>query len=146
MRNRKAFFAVQGSIILGFIILNVLIFYMVNCNGEYLQSRDVWGNTQTILKSDLKSRQKLINEFSQNTASPTGSHDGGRNRIFRKATVPQPGRAAPLHRPQAVRKLHLVVFLLQSPVWSRSSTKEDRWSAPQSTALPILQRATRTFF
>ena len=68
MRNRKAFFAVQGSIILGFIILNVLIFYMVNCNGEYLQSRDVWGNTQTILKSDLKSRQKLINEFSQNTA------------------------------------------------------------------------------
>ena len=29
---------------------------------------------------------------------------------------------------------------------SRSSTKEDRWSAPQSTALPILQRATRTFF
>ena len=76
MRNRKAFFAVQGSIILGFIILNVLIFYMVNCNGEYLQSRDVWGNTQTILKSDLKSRQKLINEFSQNTATAVENIDG----------------------------------------------------------------------
>jgi len=79
-------------------------------------------------------------------AAPTGSPDGGRNRIFRKATVPQPGRAAPLHRPQAVRKLHLVVFLLQSPVWSRSSTKENRWPALQSTALPILQKATHTFF
>ena len=76
MRNRKAFFAIQGSIILGFIILNVLIFYMVNCNGEYLQSRDVWGNTQTILKSDLKSRQKLINEFSQNTATAVENIDG----------------------------------------------------------------------
>lgn len=76
MRNRKTFFAVQGSIILGFIILNVLIFYMVNCNGEYLQSRDVWGNTQTILKSDLKSRQKLINEFSQNTATAVENIDG----------------------------------------------------------------------
>lgn len=49
---------------------------MVNCNGEYLQSRDVWGNTQTILKSDLKSRQKLINEFSQNTATAVENIDG----------------------------------------------------------------------
>ena len=78
-------------------------------------------------------------------ATPTGSPGGGRNRIFRKATVPQPGRAAPLHRPQAAKR-HPMAPLLQSPAWSRSSTKEDRWSAPQSTALPILQKATRTFF
>lgn len=34
------------------------------------------GNTQTILKSDLKSRQKLINEFSQNTATAVENIDG----------------------------------------------------------------------
>ncbi len=50
-----------------------------------------------------------------------------------------------LHRPQAAKR-HPMAPLLQSPAWSRSSTKEDRWSAPQSTALPILQKATRTFF
>ena len=37
-------------------------------------------------------------------------------------------------RPQAVKR-HPMAAMLQSPAWSRSSTKEDRWSAPQSTAL-----------
>ena len=77
-------------------------------------------------------------------AAPTGFPGGGRNRIFRKATVPPPVRAR-RRRPQAVKR-HPMAPMLQSPAWSRSSTKEDRWSAPQSTALPILQRATRTFF
>ena len=108
------------------------------------------GNVRDISKSryarKLKKKAKMQAHPTPARAVPTGSPDGGRNRIFRKATVPQPDRAAPLHRPQAVRKLHLVVFLLQSPVWSRSSTKENRWSALQSTALPILQKATHTFF
>ena len=61
-----------------------------------------------------------------------------------KATMPPPGRAQ-RHRPQAAKR-HPMAPLPQSPAWSRSSTKENRWSAPQSTALPILQKATRTFF
>ena len=77
-------------------------------------------------------------------AAPTGSPDGGRNRTSGRATMPPPIRAQ-RRRPQAARRYPMAP-LLRSPAWSRSSTKEDRWSAPQSTALPILQRATRTFF
>ena len=50
-----------------------------------------------------------------------------------------------VQKPPAAKR-HPTVHLPPDPAWSRSSTKEDRWSAPQSTALPILQRATRTFF
>ena len=73
--------------------------------------------------------------------APTGSPDGGRNRTSGRVTMPPPIRAQ-RRRPQAAKRHPM----LQSPAWNRSSTKEDRWSAPQSTALPILQRATRTFF
>ena len=77
-------------------------------------------------------------------AAPTGSPGGGRNRTSGKVTMPPPIRAQ-RRRPQAAKR-HPMASMLQSPAWNRSSTKEDRWSAPQSTALPILQKATRTFF
>ena len=100
-----------------------------------------------LLQNLLRSGQTRLKVQEQPAvrATPTGSPGGGRNRIFRKATVPQPGRAAPLHRPQAAKR-HPMAPMPQSPAWSRSSTKENRWSALQSTALPILQKATRTFF
>ena len=107
------------------------------------------GNVRDISKSiyarKLKKKAKMQAHPTPARAAPTGSPDGGRNRIFRKATVPQPGRAAPLYRPQAAKR-YPMAQLLRSPAWSGSLTKENRWSAPQSTALPILQKATRTFF
>ena len=77
-------------------------------------------------------------------AAPTGSPDGGRNRTSGRATMPPPIRAQ-RRRPQAAKR-HPMAPLLRSLAWNRSSTKENRWSVPQSTALPILQKATRTFF
>ena len=77
-------------------------------------------------------------------AVPTGFPGGGRSRTSGKATMLPPGRAR-RRRPQAAKR-HPMEPLPQSPAWSRPSTKENRWSAPQSTALPILQKATRTFF
>ena len=77
-------------------------------------------------------------------AVPTGFHAGNSGKKSVKVTMPPPIRVQ-RHRPQAAKRYPMAP-LLRSPAWSRSSTKEDRWSAPQSTALPILQRATRTFF
>ena len=92
----------------------------------------------------LKKKAKMQAHPAPARAAPTGSPDGGRNRTSGRATMPPPIRAQ-RRRPQAARRYPMAP-LLRSPAWSRSSTKEDRWSAPQSTALPILQRATRTFF
>ncbi len=77
-------------------------------------------------------------------AAPTGSPDGGRNRTFGRVTMPPPIRVQ-RHRPQAAKRYPMAP-LLRSLAWNRSSTKEDRWSVPQSTGLPILQRATHTFW
>ena len=107
------------------------------------------GNVRDISKSryarKLKKKAKMQAHPAPARAVPTGFHAGNSGKKSVKVTMPPPVRAQ-RRRPQAVRKLHPVVFLLQSPVWSRSSTRENRWSAPQSTALPILQRATHTFF
>ena len=63
MKTRRGFLTLQSSIILVFIILNAVIFYIINCNGAYLQSRDVWGNTQSIMRTDFKSRQRLLENY-----------------------------------------------------------------------------------
>ena len=106
------------------------------------------GNVRDISKSiyarKLKKKAKMQAHPAPERAAPTGSPDGGRNRTFGKVTMPPPIRAQ-RRRPQAAKR-HPTVHLPPDPAWSRSSTKEDRWSAPQSTALPILQKATRTFF
>ena len=106
------------------------------------------GNVRDISKSiyarKLKKKAKMQANPAPARAAPTGSPDGGRNRTSGRVTMPPPIRAQ-RRRPQAAKR-HPMAPMLQSPAWSRSSTKEDRWSAPQSTALPILQRATRTFF
>ncbi len=77
-------------------------------------------------------------------AAPTGFHAGNSGKKSGKVTMPPPIRAQ-RHRPQAAKR-HPMAPLLRSLAWNRSSTKENRWSVPQSTALPILQKATRTFF
>ena len=64
MKTRRGFLALQCTIIAVFLGLNALLFYIINCSGEYLQSRDIWGNTQTILHTDLRNRQRLLTELS----------------------------------------------------------------------------------
>ena len=92
----------------------------------------------------LKKKAKMQAHPAPARAAPTGFHAGNSGKKSTKATMPPPVRAR-RRRPQAAKR-HPIAPMLQSPAWSRSSTKEDRWSAPQSTALPILQRATHTFW
>ena len=61
MKTKRRFFALQTTVIVAFTVLNMLLFYLIHCSGEYIQSRDVWGKTQTIRRTDLASRQKLLN-------------------------------------------------------------------------------------
>ena len=77
-------------------------------------------------------------------AAPTGFHAGNSGKKSVKVTMPPPIRVQ-RHRPQAAKRYPMAP-LLRSLAWNRSSTKENLWSVPQSTALPILQKATRTFF
>ena len=106
------------------------------------------GNVRDISKSryarKLKKKAKMQAHPAPARAVPTGFPGGGRNRISGRAIMLPPGRAQ-RHRPQAVKRYPMAP-LRQSPAWNRSSTKENRWSAPQSTALPILQKATHTFW
>ena len=76
--------------------------------------------------------------------APTGFHGGGRSRTSGRAIMPPPGRAR-RRRPQAARQ-HPTVHLPPGPAWNRRWKKAKLPSAPQSTALPILQRATHTFW
>ena len=92
----------------------------------------------------LKKKAKMQAHPAPARVAPTGSPDGGRNRTSGKATMPPPIRVQ-RHRPQAAKRYPMAP-LLRSLAWIRSSTKENRWSALQSTALPILQKATHTFF
>ena len=106
------------------------------------------GNVRDISKSryarKLKKKAKMQAHPAPARAAQTGFPDGGRNRTSGRATMPPPIRAQ-RRRPQAARR-HPMAPLLRSLAWNRSSTKENLWSVPQSTALPILQKATRTFF
>ncbi len=61
-----------------------------------------------------------------------------------KATMPPPVRAR-RRRPQAAKR-HPTVHLPPGPAWNRPSTKENRWSAPQSKACQCRQeQRTRSF-
>ena len=92
----------------------------------------------------LKKKAKMQAHPAPAREAPTGFHAGNSGKKSTKATMPPPVRAR-RRRPQ-VAKRHPMEPRLQSQAWNRSSTKENLWSAPQSTALPILQKATRTFF
>ena len=60
MRTKRGFISLQVVIIVAAIVLNCLMFYMMHCSGEYLQSTDVWGNTQTVPHSGFQSRQRML--------------------------------------------------------------------------------------
>ena len=92
----------------------------------------------------LKKKAKMQAHPAPARAVPTGFHAGNSGKKSVKVTMPPPIRVQ-RHRPQAAKRYPMAP-LLRSLAWNRSSTKEDRWSVPQSTALPILQKATRTFF
>jgi len=60
MKTKRGFMSLQVVIIVAAIVLNCLMFYMMHCSGEYLQSTDVWGNTQTVSHSGFQSRQRML--------------------------------------------------------------------------------------
>lgn len=60
MKTKRGFMSLQVVILAAVILLNGLMFYMMHCSGEYLQSTDVWGNTQTVSHSGFQSRQRML--------------------------------------------------------------------------------------
>ena len=60
MKTKRGFLSLQVVITSAVIVLNCLMFYMMHCSGEYLQSTDVWGNTQTVSHSGFRSRLGML--------------------------------------------------------------------------------------
>lgn len=60
MKTKRGFLSLQVAIIAAVILLNCLMFYMMHCSGEYLQSTDVWGNTQTVSHSGFQTRLRML--------------------------------------------------------------------------------------
>lgn len=60
MKTKRGFLSLQVVIIAAVILLNCLMFYMMHCSGEYLQSTDVWGNTQTVSHSGFQTRLRML--------------------------------------------------------------------------------------
>ena len=60
MKTKRGFMSLQVVILAAVILLNCLMFYMMHCSGEYLQSTDVWGNTQTVLHSGFQNRLRML--------------------------------------------------------------------------------------
>ncbi len=65
MKNKKLFLLSVISIFLLILLFNGLIFYFTKCNGEYLESRDLWGNTQSIQKVRLNKQMNLLRNLSE---------------------------------------------------------------------------------
>ena len=60
MKTKRGFFILLEIIVPAVILLNGLLFYMMHCSGEYLQSTDVWGSTQTISHAEFKNRLSML--------------------------------------------------------------------------------------
>ena len=60
MKTKRGFLSLQVVILAAVMVLNCLMFYMMHCSGEYLQSTDVWGNTQTVLHSGFQNRLRML--------------------------------------------------------------------------------------
>ncbi len=60
MKTKSFLLLVQMAVIALVLLLNGFLFYSMECTNEYLQSRDVWGNTQTVRRADLRLQQQII--------------------------------------------------------------------------------------
>ena len=69
MKTKRGFLSLQMVIVAAVIILNCFMFYMMHCSGEYLQSTDVWGNTQTVLHSGFQSRLRMLKALPADTSA-----------------------------------------------------------------------------
>jgi len=69
MKTKRGFYSLQWILIAAILILNGLMFYMMHCTGEYLQSTDVWGNTQTVMHSGFMSRLRMLKELPEDTSA-----------------------------------------------------------------------------
>ena len=65
LKTKKYLLAVQMIIIAAVLLLNVFLFYSMECTNEYVQNRDVWGNTQTISRTDIRLQQQILNNLPQ---------------------------------------------------------------------------------
>ncbi len=81
MKTKRGFLSLQVIIIAAVIILNCLMFYMMHCSGEYLQSTDVWGNTRTVSHSGFQSRLKMLEGLPSDSLAALSKVEQTINRI-----------------------------------------------------------------
>lgn len=65
MRRKRQFYLWVLAVLPVLLVLNGLLFYSVKCNGEYLQSRNVWGMSQSVKVGDFVRREQIINSLSE---------------------------------------------------------------------------------
>ena len=69
MKTKRGFLSLQVVILAAVMVLNCLLFYMMHCSGEYLQSTDVWGHTQTVSHSGFQNRLRMLKVIPADTSA-----------------------------------------------------------------------------
>ncbi len=65
MKRKRHFYLWVLPVLLVLTALNGALFYSAKCNGEYLQSRSVWGMPQSVKVGDFVRREQIINGLSE---------------------------------------------------------------------------------
>lgn len=68
MRRRSGYYIGVTALAVLAVVVNAFIFYFSNCSGEYVQSVDVWGRTQTESVAGLRRRELLLERLSDRSA------------------------------------------------------------------------------
>ncbi len=63
MKRKRQYYLVIGIAFPVLLLLNGILFYSAKCSGEYLQSENVWGVSQSVKASDYIRRQQIIDSL-----------------------------------------------------------------------------------
>lgn len=63
VRTKRKLFLLQGLVIAVLLLLNEFLYDTIQCSNEYLQSRDVWGTSQAVRRTDLRMQQKILDSL-----------------------------------------------------------------------------------
>lgn len=64
MKKKRQYVLFIGMVFSALLLLNGILFYSAKCSGEYLQSKNVWGVSQSIKVGDYVRQQQIIDSLS----------------------------------------------------------------------------------
>lgn len=67
MKGKKQYYLMVSIVFSVLLLLNGILFYSTKCSGEYLQSENVWGVSQSVKASDYRKRQQIIEGLPEDT-------------------------------------------------------------------------------